>query len=117
VCRRSTGVLVMGSDEHLEITTTVESTTARVALVGELDVVTASRVSDELVALAGQDVKSVVVDVSELTFIDSTGLRALLAGREKLHATTASFVLEGATGVVERVLELTGLRDRLSDES
>jgi anti-anti-sigma factor len=107
----------MGNEDQLAITTSVESAAARVALVGELDVVTASRVSDELTTLAGQDVKTVVVDVSELTFIDSTGLRALLAGREKLHETTASFVLEGASGVVERVLELTGLRDLLSDPS
>jgi anti-anti-sigma factor len=107
----------MGNEDQLAITTSVESKAARVALVGELDVVTASRVSDELAALADQSVKSVVVDVSELTFIDSTGLRALLAGRERLQAKTASFVLEGASGVVERVLELTGLRDLLSDET
>jgi anti-anti-sigma factor len=107
----------MGNEDQLAITTNVESTVARVSLVGELDVVTASRVSDELTALAGQDVKSVVVDVSELTFIDSTGLRALLAGRERIHATTASFALEGASGVVERVLELTGLRDLLAGDA
>jgi anti-sigma B factor antagonist len=101
----------MGSDEQLSIATTVESSMARVALTGELDVDTAPRVADELTALAGQEVKAVVVDVSALTFIDSTGLRALLAGRERLHESTASFALEGATGVVERVLELTGLGD------
>lgn len=102
--------------EHLSVATNVDSGTARVRVGGELDINTAPLVADELTHLVSERVTSVVIDVSELTFVDSTGLRAILAGREKLQASGASLVLEGASGVVERVLDMTGLRGLLAGE-
>ena len=103
--------------EQLSIATRVEGPVARVHLVGELDVNTAPLVADELTNVVAEGVTSVVVDVAELTFVDSTGLRAILAGREKLQAEGATLVLEGASGVVERVLDMTGLRGLLASEA
>ena len=85
---------------------------------GELDVNTAPQVADELAELTdGEPLTSVVVDVSRLTFLDSTGLRVILAGRESLQGAGATLALDGASGVVERVLEMTGLRGLLAQQS
>jgi anti-anti-sigma factor len=103
--------------EQLSIATRVDEGVARVQLAGELDVNTAPLVADQLTRLVAEGVTSVVVDVANLTFVDSTGLRAILAGREKLQAEGASLVLEGASGVVERVLDMTGLRGLLASDA
>jgi anti-anti-sigma factor len=105
-------------EEQLVVTTTSEGGNAIVALAGELDVNTAPQVSDALSQLvAGGELSSVVVDVSDLTFVDSTGLRAILAGREQLQASGATLTLDGASGVVERVLDMTGLRGLLANQA
>jgi anti-anti-sigma factor len=101
-------------EEQLVVTTTRDGDRATVALAGELDISSAPQVADELERLAeGDDIRAVVVDVSQLTFVDSTGLRVILAGRERLQAAGATLTLEGASGVVDRVLEMTGLRGLL----
>jgi anti-sigma B factor antagonist len=54
---------------------------AVVALTGELDLVSAHVLEDEVRALRGAGFESVVVDLRQLAFIDSTGLRVLLSLR------------------------------------
>ncbi|CAN5245287.1 STAS domain-containing protein [soil metagenome] len=92
----------------------VDGSTARLRLSGELDVHGASRVTDELAELAAAGPHSVIVDVADVTFLDSTGLRALIVGRDQIRESGASFQLEGVGGVVERVLTMTGLHDFLT---
>src|SRR5687767_7707640 len=105
-------------DEQLSVSTTRDGDRAVVTLAGELDVNTAPQVAEALDGLTdGDAVTSVVIDVSRLTFVDSTGLRVILAGRESLQATGATLALDGASGVVERVLEMTGLHKLLTSPS
>ncbi|MGH2718752.1 MAG: STAS domain-containing protein [Actinomycetota bacterium] len=76
-------------------------------LVGELDISTASLLEEALhepTSLGGD----VVLDLSELSFIDSTGLQALLAlGRDLGQG--GRLVLHSLSPAVARVFELTGL--------
>ena len=102
------------AEGQLALHTSVEGSVARVRLHGELDVHAAGAVIDELTGLVSGDVRTVIVDVSGLTFLDSTGLRALLVGRDHVRDEGAEFSLQGVGGVVERVLEMTGLHDLLT---
>lgn len=83
-----------------------------VSLHGELDLANADRVRDALVEVAGS---TVVVDLSDLSFLDSSGIAALLGARERILASGNGFELRGAQGMVRRVLDLTGLSDLLLD--
>jgi anti-anti-sigma factor len=71
-------------------------------LVGELDVSTVGVLEDELTRV--QSPPS-FIDLSELHFLDLTGLRVLLRAVESDVADSARLV--GATGVVRRLIELT----------
>jgi anti-sigma B factor antagonist len=77
-----------------------------VALRGELDVANSEQVQAELVAAEGS---VVVVDLSELSFIDSSGLTALVHAHDEITGHGRGFELRGASGSVQRVFEITGL--------
>ncbi len=79
-----------------------------VVLHGELDVATAPRIEDAL-ASRRDDERDVVVDLRELTFVDSTGLRSLLRVRAVADGAGGRLVLVPGPPEVQRVFELTGL--------
>ena len=83
-----------------------------VTLHGELDLANAQRVRDALVEIAGS---KVVVDLTDLRFLDSSGIAALVGARKRIMSAGHQFELRGAQGMVRRVLELTGLSHLLAD--
>ncbi len=86
-------------------------------LAGELDPGTASTLQDRLTDLAADTaVSSVVVDLAQITFLDSSGVRALVAGNQALRARSAELILRSPNPNVRRVLEVTGLTQLLALE-
>ncbi|MCU1370311.1 MAG: anti-anti-sigma factor [Ilumatobacteraceae bacterium] len=87
------------------------------ALTGELDPATAPELDAhlrELIADAG--VRSVVLDLAGITFLDSSGLRSLVAANDALRARSASLVLRAPSSNIRRVLEVTGLTELIAVE-
>lgn len=83
-----------------------------VRLWGELDMATAGQAERALVEAAGSRVD---VDLAGLTFIDARGLNALLSARRRITRAGHTFAMEGASGAVRRVFEVTGLGSLLDD--
>ena len=103
----------MSDEAPLTVDAAVDNGVARVTLRGELDLDRAGALAEELSSLAAQGATSVVIDVSGLNFIDSSGLRALLSAREQLEGAGASLRLAELSPAVDRVLEMTGTRSLL----
>ena len=80
-----------------------------VTVSGEIDLASAPKLETALVAEADQ---TVIVDLLEVGFMDSTGLRSLLSARDALEEGGGRLLLVFGEGPVERILELTGLTDR-----
>jgi anti-anti-sigma factor len=76
-----------------------------VALHGELDLSTAKGLSEELTAIAG----STVIDLADLTFMDSTGIAAVIAARNQIREEGDDLVVTRPIGIVQRTLNVTGL--------
>ena len=85
----------------------------RVALVGELDIVGAPQLEDELVSLEPDSVRTLVLDLRGITFIDSTGLRAVIAAQERARSEGRRLVVVRGAKAVDRVLSMTQLDQRL----
>ena len=83
--------------------------TQRVTLSGEFDISTASSLRHALYDDVGSEV--VVGDLSEVTFMDSSGLRALLDVRAKLESDGRRLVLEGVPDQVRRLFEVAGISE------
>ena len=91
-------------------TARVESgkTVTTIALSGELDLGTVPIFEESLVRVEADGVATIVVDLDELTFIESLGIHALIAARERAFANGRQLLLLGAKPKVRRVFELTG---------
>jgi anti-anti-sigma factor len=97
------------------ISVRVEQDAAVVALRGEHEAYTADKLARHLTGLLSEAV-SVVVDLREATFIDSTVVGVLLAARRRADADGLRFslLLGSHTGwSVRRLLEVTGLAAEL----
>lgn len=80
------------------------------ALAGDIDVETSRQLRSELLAgLPGGDEK-VVIDLSAVDFMDSSGLGALV-GAWKVVREHGTFRVAGANPVVHRVLTITGMEN------
>lgn len=66
---------------------------AVVAVAGEIDAATAPILKEKLLALVETGVERVVVDLTEVTFIESVGLGTLVAARKRLVAGDKSLCL------------------------
>ena len=76
---------------------------------GEIDLYTAPALRAGLSDLVTTRVRHVVLDTSDVTFLDSTGLGVLVDGRRRLRAHDGSLALVSGQERIERLLRLTGL--------
>jgi anti-sigma B factor antagonist len=82
-------------------------------LSGELDLVSAPRLRNAIASLRGEAIDEVIVDLSNLTYIDSVGIGLLVASRRRLDAEGRSFSVRNPAPQVLRLLEITGLVEYL----
>ncbi|MEA2157618.1 MAG: anti-sigma factor antagonist [Solirubrobacteraceae bacterium] len=87
--------------------------TTRIAPAGELDIASAPEFEQAIADATSEPGAELVIDLRELTFMDSTGLRAL--AQTNARADEAGFALSIVRGPrqIERVLEISGLADLL----
>jgi anti-sigma B factor antagonist len=83
--------------------------TLRLGLNGDLDPFTAPLLRERLDDMEG--VSELRLDVSDLRFIDSSGLRVLVIAHQKLAPNGGRLVLEGANDMTRRVIQISGLDD------
>jgi anti-anti-sigma factor len=89
---------------------------ATLTLHGEADL--ASRADFEVLIgeLLGTDAPVVAIDVQQLRYLESACLRSLLHAYATAEAEGRRLVVQGATGIVRRVLEIAGVAEILVDE-
>jgi anti-sigma B factor antagonist len=99
--------------EILDVSTEDRDGLVHVALVGELDLSTVAKVQEELRRIEVDSPATVVVDLSKLTFLDSTGLRCIVTADERAREEGRRIVIVRGPDAVQRVFAITRLDDRL----
>lgn len=90
----------------------------RIAVAGEIDMATSLNLEVVLlVTIETTTARRVMVDLADVTFIDATGVDALLAGREAARRCGVGFTVENARGIVLRVFNILGLTELLQQAS
>jgi anti-sigma B factor antagonist len=104
----------MTDESTFELHTAAAGDAIVFTVIGEVDMTTAPELAKALDAVP-DTARLVVVDLGGVTFLDSSGLNALVRGRRELAASDVGFkVVVPAEGVVRRVIEITRLEDSLS---
>jgi anti-sigma B factor antagonist len=97
----------------LEVTTEIEGTTAQLALEGELDIASAPQVEHELERLEAGEPALLVLDLRRLAFMDSTGLRLIVAADARAREQGRRLIIVRGPEPVQRILHMTRLDERL----
>jgi anti-sigma B factor antagonist len=101
------------SEDTLTIVSERRGSAHRVAPAGELDIATAGTLERTLLEAEHGDAETIVLDLSGLEFIDSTGLRLVIDANERCGGPGGRLRLIAGAPAVERLLDLVGLRERL----
>jgi anti-sigma B factor antagonist len=83
-----------------------------VRVAGELDIASASQLAQTLAHAEGR-ARRVVLDLRELTFMDTSGVHAIVDASVSATAAGRRLVVVRGASQVDRMLALTGARDRL----
>jgi anti-sigma B factor antagonist len=98
---------------HDELTIDVKSEKHGEALVfklrGSLDLATAPTVRAALTDAAGDSNRHLIVDLTQIEFLDSTGLGALIGAHRRASEHNGSLRLVVTEGPIARLLNITGL--------
>ncbi len=89
---------------------------ARLALRGELDPATAPELEGRLEQVEQEGVGAVLLDLRDLTFVDSTGLHTFLKAQSRAADNGHRFALVGANEQVKRLLYVTAIQGILDEQ-
>jgi anti-anti-sigma factor len=88
---------------------------ALIDLIGELDMSTVPALDDVLWRYQNDGVGSIILDLRQLSFVDSSGLHAFLRARSEAEENGHRLFLIGASPAVRRVFEMTETQFLLDD--
>jgi anti-anti-sigma factor len=85
-----------------------------VAVTGELDLASSPALDQELERVSRSDTELLILDLSELEFMDSTGLSVLIKANQRAQDAGKRFGVLKGSPQVQRLLSLTGVDERLT---
>ncbi|MEV6527602.1 STAS domain-containing protein [Longispora sp. NPDC051575] len=91
------------------VTATDHGNVSVVAMGGEIDIATAPLLQRQLATLLGNGRHRLVIDVSAVTFCDSTGLGVLIGAARALHLHGLRAHLTGLRPAMTRLFDVTGI--------
>lgn len=93
----------------LQLSTSRQGPFAVVTVAGDVDLATAGRLDDEALAATSDESPHLVLDLAGVTFLDSSGLKVLVAAQRRTTRAGGSLSLVAVPRVVMRVLTVTAL--------
>jgi anti-sigma B factor antagonist len=84
-----------------------------VRLLGELDMACSGALDTCIAELCADGARSIVVEMGELRFMDSTGLRSLLVGQELCEVNGCALTIGALSAQVQRLFEVSGVGELL----
>ena len=97
------------NDDHYAIEATDEDHARRLVLSGEIDLSTQTVLLDAFTKELHGPAQRLIVDLTNVTFLDSTGINALLNGHKEAKAAGKQFVIVPGPEQVMHSLKVTGV--------
>jgi anti-sigma B factor antagonist len=93
----------------LEVLTSEQGGWSVLSLRGEIDVYTAPRLRQTLIEVVEGGAANVLVDMTEVDFLDSSGLGVLVGGLKRVKARDGSLEIVATEEKILKIFEITGL--------
>jgi len=103
----------MGAGDQLRIEMRREPDRTILSLAGELDMASTKLLQQALAAQELRQQPMIVLDLQQLEFIDSTGLRSILVALEQCRERGQQFAITPGSQQVQRLLGITGIAEHL----
>jgi anti-sigma B factor antagonist len=103
----------VGSDEHLHIDVRTAPDRVVLELDGELDLLAAPLLEQRIEQADVGERPILVLDLSDLQFVDSAGLRVILAAHENARRRGQELALTRGSEQVQRLFSIAGVDERL----
>lgn len=94
---------------EFELVVTVLEDEAVISVIGELDFSTAPRLREQILELLKGSTSNLVIDVSRLDFVDSSGLGVLVAAMKRMRERKGRLMLRSPSANTSKVLQVSGL--------
>lgn len=82
---------------------------AKIVVSGEIDIYTAQQFKEKLYHTVDSSEKDLIIDCSELKYIDSTGLGIFVGALKKTKLTGRNITLENIRDNIRKLFNITGL--------
>jgi anti-sigma B factor antagonist len=102
---------------ELDVQVEVEDGRTVVRVVGEIDVATVAQLESVLMATIDAGAVDIVLDFTEVPFLDSTGISIVVVAEQRLRQAEGHLTLRGLQPMPYRVLEIGGLTKILAIET
>ena len=83
----------------------------KVCVTGEIDAYTAPKLREKLFPLAEEEKVSMIIDLSGVSYMDSTGLGVFVGTFKNVRSKQGDFEIVGLSNRLKRLFEITGLAD------
>lgn len=103
----------MSVDQSFQVRDVAQRGRHTLVLIGELDIAPVADLEARVLRLCADGASSLVIDLSGLTFMGSTGIRMILWAREVCAESGCEFFVVPGPPSVQRLFEMTGLLDQL----
>ncbi|GAB4464027.1 MAG: anti-sigma factor antagonist BldG [Armatimonadaceae bacterium] len=93
---------------------TIRERTVALDVTGEIDIATAPKLREAIEAQASQNQERILLNLEKVDYMDSTGLSAIIKGNSAVEETNGKLVLVAPKQRITRLLQITGLEERLT---
>lgn len=101
----------------MDIKVEKESNVTKISLSGRLDTNTSGDFENTLNDLFEKGNYNILVDLKDLEYVSSSGLRVFLGAQKKVSAESGNMVIKNANSTIMEVFEMTGFLDVLTVEN
>jgi anti-anti-sigma factor len=105
-----------GESGRLTVRLITDARGVTVTLEGELDLETAQEFDRRLAGIDEAQLRRLLIDLSDVTFMDSTGLQSIVRAHRRAESDGHTLVLRPGSNQVQRLFQLTGMNERLTFE-
>ena len=98
----------------MQIKSDISSKNIVISLIGRLDTITSPQLEEEINSFSLENIETVILDLKELEYISSAGLRVVLMIHKKMNKLGGQLKLINVNDMILTIFDMTGMSEFLN---